>query len=158
MFFLNTLYSTDILIPAPVERISSNAWLYIHLWITSQRNKPSASLTRVPYESKAPVTFHAKPLYDLKKTKNRCQTRDRRASVARSFSRFLRFYRGCATKNQRSRLVERFAIATFCSEVIRTHPCPGNRVEIKCAVVYHDWAAHAFSAGIKYRHCTFLIN
>ena len=33
------------------------------------------------------------------------------------------------------------------------HPCPGNWVAIGHAVVYHDRAAHAFSSGIKCRHC-----
>ena len=32
-------------------------------------------------------------------------------------------------------------------------PCPGNLVAIGHMVVYYAWAAHAFSAGIKYRHC-----
>ena len=34
------------------------------------------------------------------------------------------------------------------------HLCPGNWVAILRAVVYYAWAAHAFSAGIKYRHCS----
>ena len=33
------------------------------------------------------------------------------------------------------------------------HPCPENVVAIGCVVVYFTWAAHAFSAGIKCRHC-----
>ena len=35
-----------------------------------------------------------------------------------------------------------------------THPCPGKWVAIRCAVVYYARAAHAFSAGIKCRHCS----
>ena len=34
------------------------------------------------------------------------------------------------------------------------HPRPGNRVAIRSTVVYYSRAAHAFSAGIKCRHCT----
>ena len=34
------------------------------------------------------------------------------------------------------------------------HPCPVNGVAIGRAVVYHARAAHAFSAGIKCRHCS----
>ena len=34
------------------------------------------------------------------------------------------------------------------------HQGPGNRVEIRHAVVYNARAAHAFSAGINCRHCT----
>ena len=34
------------------------------------------------------------------------------------------------------------------------HPYPGNWVAIALAVVYYAWAAHAFSAGIKCRHCS----
>ena len=37
------------------------------------------------------------------------------------------------------------------------HPCPGNRVVIGRAVVYYARTAHAYSAGIKCRHCTYLI-
>ena len=33
------------------------------------------------------------------------------------------------------------------------HPCQGNWVAIGRTVVYYARAAHAFSAGIKYRHC-----
>ena len=33
------------------------------------------------------------------------------------------------------------------------HPCPGNWVAIKHAVVYHARASHAFSAGFKCRLC-----
>ena len=33
------------------------------------------------------------------------------------------------------------------------HPCPGNWVAIGHAVVYFAQADHAFSAGIKCRHC-----
>ena len=33
------------------------------------------------------------------------------------------------------------------------HPYPGNWVAIGRAVVYYAWATHAFSAGIKCRHC-----
>ena len=32
------------------------------------------------------------------------------------------------------------------------YPCPRNGVAIGHAVVYYAWAAHAFSAGIKYWH------
>ena len=40
--------------------------------------------------------------------------------------------------------------------VVRTsvHPCPENYVAIGRAVVYYELAAHAFSAGIKCRHCS----
>ena len=34
------------------------------------------------------------------------------------------------------------------------HPCPENCVAIGRAVVYYALAAHAFSAGIKCRHCS----
>ena len=34
------------------------------------------------------------------------------------------------------------------------HPCPGHWVVIRRAVVYYSLAAHAFSAGIKCRHCS----
>ena len=34
------------------------------------------------------------------------------------------------------------------------HPCPGDWVAIGRAVVYYARAAQAFSAGIKWRHCT----
>ena len=34
------------------------------------------------------------------------------------------------------------------------HPCPGHCVAIGHAVAYFPQAAHAFSAGIKCRHCT----
>ena len=34
------------------------------------------------------------------------------------------------------------------------HPCPGNWVVIGRAVVYNARAAHVFSAGIEWRHCT----
>ena len=37
------------------------------------------------------------------------------------------------------------------------HPCLGNCVAIGHAVVYHARTAHAFRAGIKCRHCIFLI-
>ena len=33
------------------------------------------------------------------------------------------------------------------------HSCPENWVAIRCAVVHYAWSAHAFSAGIKCRHC-----
>ena len=33
------------------------------------------------------------------------------------------------------------------------HPCPEKWVVIGCRVVYYARAAHAFSAGIKCRHC-----
>ena len=33
------------------------------------------------------------------------------------------------------------------------HPCPGNQVAIGSAFVHYAQAAHAFSAGIKCRHC-----
>ena len=33
------------------------------------------------------------------------------------------------------------------------HPCPGKWVAIGRVVVYYARVAHAFSAGIKYRHC-----
>ena len=33
------------------------------------------------------------------------------------------------------------------------HPCPGDCVAIGHAVMYYDWAARAFSAGIRCRHC-----
>ena len=33
------------------------------------------------------------------------------------------------------------------------HPYPGNWLAIGRAVVYYAWAARAFSAGIKCRHC-----
>ena len=33
------------------------------------------------------------------------------------------------------------------------HSCPGIRLAIGRAVVYHARAAHAFSAGIRCRHC-----
>ena len=32
------------------------------------------------------------------------------------------------------------------------HPCPGNWVAIGRAVVNYAYAAHTFSAGIKYEH------
>ena len=35
------------------------------------------------------------------------------------------------------------------------HPCLGNCVAIGRAVVHYDRAAHAFSAGIKCRHCMY---
>ena len=35
------------------------------------------------------------------------------------------------------------------------HPCTGDRVAIGRAVVYYARAAHAFSAGIKCRHCRY---
>ena len=35
------------------------------------------------------------------------------------------------------------------------HPCLGNCVAIWRAVVYCAWTAHAFSAGIKCRYCTY---
>ena len=34
------------------------------------------------------------------------------------------------------------------------HPCLGNCVATRHAVVYHARTAHAFSAGIKCRHCS----
>ena len=34
------------------------------------------------------------------------------------------------------------------------HLCPGTWMAIERAVVYYARAAHAFSAGIKCRHCT----
>ena len=34
------------------------------------------------------------------------------------------------------------------------HPCPENWVAIGHAVAYFAQAAHAFSAGIKCRHCS----
>ena len=45
--------------------------------------------------------------------------------------------------------------ATFgCAvEVLWSPPCQENRVAIGRAVVYKAWAAHAFSEGIKCRHC-----
>ena len=36
------------------------------------------------------------------------------------------------------------------------HPCPGNWVAIRRAVVFYAWAAHAFSVEIKWLHCTLL--
>ena len=36
-------------------------------------------------------------------------------------------------------------------------PCPGNWVAIRHAVVYFAQAVHAFSAGIKCRHCSLRI-
>ena len=33
------------------------------------------------------------------------------------------------------------------------HLCPENWKAIGRAVVYYAWAAHAFSTGIKCRHC-----
>ena len=35
------------------------------------------------------------------------------------------------------------------------HQCPGKWVAIGRAVVYYARAAHAFSAGIKCRHCSY---
>ena len=37
------------------------------------------------------------------------------------------------------------------------HPCLGNLVAIGRTVVYYAMAAHACSAGIKYRHCIRMI-
>ena len=37
--------------------------------------------------------------------------------------------------------------------VVRSSMHPGNWVAIKHAVVHYAQAAHAFSAGIKSRHC-----
>ena len=37
------------------------------------------------------------------------------------------------------------------------HPCQGNRVAIGHTVVCYARAAHAFSAGIKCRHCIDII-
>ena len=36
------------------------------------------------------------------------------------------------------------------------HPYTGNWVAIGYAVLYFDRAAHALSAGIKCRHCTYV--
>ena len=33
------------------------------------------------------------------------------------------------------------------------HPCPGNWVAIRCAVMYNAWPSHAPSAGMKCQHC-----
>ena len=35
------------------------------------------------------------------------------------------------------------------------HPCPGNRVATRRAVVYYVRTAHAFSAEIECQHCTY---
>ena len=35
------------------------------------------------------------------------------------------------------------------------HPCRGNRITIRRAVVFYAWAAHEFSAGIKCRDCSY---
>ena len=35
------------------------------------------------------------------------------------------------------------------------HPCPGNWVAIRPAVVYYARAGHTFSAGIKCWHCIY---
>ena len=40
-------YSTDILIPAPVDWTFSSAWLYKHRWITCQMNKLGTPITHV---------------------------------------------------------------------------------------------------------------
>ena len=36
------------------------------------------------------------------------------------------------------------------------HPYPGNWVAIGRAVVYYVWTAREFSAGIKFRHCSYI--
>ena len=38
------------------------------------------------------------------------------------------------------------------------HPCQGNLVAIGRAVVHYAWVARAFSAGIKCRHSSRLVN
>ena len=43
------------------------------------------------------------------------------------------------------------------SSVVRSfmHPCPGNCVLLEREVVYNAQVDHAFSAGIKRRHCMY---
>ena len=40
------------LIPAPINRRSACAWLYRHPWIICQKDKPNASITHIPCETK----------------------------------------------------------------------------------------------------------
>ena len=50
---INPLYiQCRHLIPAPVNPMSTSAWLYKHAGITCQRNKPSTSMTLIHCESK----------------------------------------------------------------------------------------------------------
>ena len=40
------------LIPVPVNQTSASAWLYTHLMIACQGNKPRPSMTNIAFESK----------------------------------------------------------------------------------------------------------
>ena len=59
------------------------------------------------------------------------------------------------SKNKLSTSMTHVACESKLRSVVRSfiHPSPRNWVTIGRAVVYYAWAAHAFSAGIKCRHC-----
>ena len=59
------------------------------------------------------------------------------------------------SKNKQSIAITHSACKSKLRIVVRSfmHPCPGNQVAIGSAVAHYARAAHAFSAGIKCRHC-----
>ena len=59
------------------------------------------------------------------------------------------------SKNKPSTLMAHVPCESKLRSVARSsmHPSPGNWAAIVCAVVYYARPAHAFSAGIKCRHC-----
>ena len=59
-------------------------------------------------------------------------------------------------KNKPSTATTQVACESKLRSVVRSsmHPCPENLVAIGRAVVNYAQDAHAFSAGIKCRHCT----
>ena len=83
------------------------------------------------------------------------------APVDRTFASNCLYYRPCITcqKNKPSTPTTHVACESKLRSVVRScmHPFPGNLVAIGRAVVYYACAAYAFSAGIKCRHCTYII-
>ena len=64
------------------------------------------------------------------------------------------------SKNKPSTSMTHVACESKLRPVARSsvQPCLGNWVAIRCAVLYYARSAHAYSAGIKCRHCIISYN
>ena len=80
------------------------------------------------------------------------------APVDRTFASDWLYYHAWipCQKNKPSTAMTQVACESKLRSVVRSsmHPCPENLIAIGRAVVYYAQAAHAFSAGIKCRHCS----
>ena len=85
------------------------------------------------------------------------------APVDRTFASNCLYYRPwiACQKNKPSTPTTYMYVSCYSKlrSVVRScmHPFPGNLVAIGRAVVCYAWAAYVFSAGIKCRHCTYII-